>query len=122
MAVSVDQIVEFASALERTDFVGSGSRRRLRVGSNVYAVFSEDDARMGFAYPKEERDALVASDPTKFKQPREGDLKYNWVVANLGGIEMDEAEELLTDAWGLVVPRFLFKARLEATGIADGES
>ena len=43
MAVSVDKIVEFASALERTDFVGSGSRRRLRVGSNVYAVFSEDE-------------------------------------------------------------------------------
>ena len=57
-----------------------------------------------------------------FKQPREGDLKYNWVVANLGAIEMDEAEELLTDAWGLVVPKFLFKARLEAMGIADGES
>ena len=59
MAVSVDQIVEFASALERTDFVGSGSRRRLRVGSNVYAVFSEDDARMGFAYPKDSRAMLT---------------------------------------------------------------
>ncbi len=118
MSVSVDQVVEFATTLARTDFIGSGSRRRLRVDSNVYAVFSEDGERMGFAYPKEERDALVASDQAKFEQPRESDLKYNWVVANLGAIDIDEAQELVMDAWGLVVPKFLFKARLEELGVS----
>jgi hypothetical protein len=41
------------------------------VGSIVYVAFSRDEKIMGFAFPKEERDALVASEPDKFLLPRQ---------------------------------------------------
>jgi hypothetical protein len=112
MPVTVEQILDFARTLERTDFVVVGGRRKLRVGSMVYASFYEDEGRMGFAYPKEERNAIVASGPDTFFLPRDGDLRYNWVLVSLDAIELDEARELVLDAWGIVVPRFLLRLRL----------
>ena len=70
MPVAVEQILDFARTLERTDAVVVRGRRKLRVGSMVYASFSEDGRRMGFGYPKEERAALVASDPQTFFLPQ----------------------------------------------------
>jgi hypothetical protein len=110
--VTVDQILDFARTLERTDFVVVGGRRKLRVGSMVYASFYENEGLMGFAYPKEERSALVASGPDTFFLPRDSDLRYNWVLVSLDAIELDEARELVLDAWGMVVPRFLLRRRL----------
>ena len=40
----------------------------------VYLAFSRDETLMGFAFPKEEREALVASDPHKFRMPETSDL------------------------------------------------
>ena len=60
---------------------------------------------MGFAFPKEERDALVASDPAKFLLPRPSDLRYNWVDVRLAAIDADEMRELVYDAWRFVVPK-----------------
>jgi len=85
--VAVEQILDFARTLERTDAVFVGGRRKLRVGSMVYASFSEDERRMGFAYPKEERSALVVSDPATFFRPRDSDLRYNWVLVSLDAID-----------------------------------
>ncbi len=112
MPATVEQILEFARTLERTDFVVVAGRRKLRVGSMVYASFFEEEGLMGFAYPKEERNALVASDPDAFRLPRDNDLRYNWVLVRLDAIEPDEARELVLDAWGMVVPRFLLRRRL----------
>ena len=112
MPVTVEQILDFARTLERTDFVVVGGTRKLRVGSMVYASFYEDHGRMGFAYPKEERNALVASGPDTFFLPRDSDLRYNWVLVSLDAIELDEAQELVLDAWGMVVPQFLLRRRL----------
>ena len=60
---------------------------------------------MGFAFPKQERDALVASEPEKFLLPRPSDLRYNWVVARLDELDEDELRELVLDAWRMVVPK-----------------
>jgi hypothetical protein len=78
---------------------------RFRVGRIVYLGFSRDETFMGFAYPKEERDALVASDPDKFLLPRRSELRYNWVVVRLDAIDVDEMRELVIDAWRMVVPK-----------------
>ena len=76
---------------------------------------------MGFAYPKEERNALVASGPDTFFLPRDSDLRYNWVLVSLDAIELDEAQELVLDAWGMVVPRFLLRRRLADLMIPVGD-
>ena len=38
---------------------------------------------MGFAFPKEERAALIAAEPTKFLMPKQSDQRYHWVVVRL---------------------------------------
>jgi hypothetical protein len=60
---------------------------------------------MGFAFPKEEREALVASEPDKFLMPETSDLRYNWVVVRLAAIDDTEMRELVLDAWRMVVPK-----------------
>ena len=39
---------------------------------------------MGFGFPKEERDALVASEPDKFLLPEPSDMRYHWAVVPAG--------------------------------------
>jgi hypothetical protein len=60
---------------------------------------------MEFAYPKEERDALVASDPERFQLPRPSDLRYNWVAARMSRIDPDELREIVVEAWRMCVPK-----------------
>ena len=115
MPVTGDQVLNFARGLARTDIVTVHGRRKARVKAMVYASLSHDETLMGFACPKEERAALVAADPVAFRLPGESDLRYHWVVASLAAIDLDEAHELLLDAWGMVVPQFLFRERLAAT-------
>jgi hypothetical protein len=71
----------------------------------VYLAFSHDETIMGFAFPKEERDALVASEPAKFLLPRQSDLRFNWVCVRLEAIDHDELRELVVDAWRMCVPK-----------------
>ena len=85
---------------------------KLRVGRIVYVAFSRDETLMGFAFPKEERDALVAAHPDTYLLPAAGDLRYNWVAARLAALEPAEMEERVCDAWSMVVPAFLVRERL----------
>jgi hypothetical protein len=71
----------------------------------VYLAFSRDETTMGFAFPKEERVALVESEPDKFLMPERGDLRYNWVVLRLEAVDDDEIREIVLDAWRMVVPK-----------------
>ena len=80
-------------------------RVKFRVGRIVYVAFSRDETLMGFGFPKEEREALVASDPAKFLMPEQSDLRYNWVVVRLAEIDHEEMRELVVDAWRMVVPK-----------------
>jgi len=83
---------------------------KFRVGQIVYLSFSRDDSLMGFAFPKEERAALVESEPHKFMLPRQGDMRYNWVVVRLAEIDHDEMVEIVVEAWRMVVPKKVFAA------------
>jgi len=96
--------------LERSYEAYVRGRLRFRVGSIVYAAFSRDELIMGFAFPKEERSALVHGEPQKFRLPRESELRFNWVEAQLNALDSTEARELVVDAWRMVVPKKLSHA------------
>jgi hypothetical protein len=78
---------------------------KFRVAQIVYVAFSLDEAGMGFAFPKGEREALVRAEPHKFQMPAASDLRFNWVEATLAALDPTEARELVVDAWRMVVPK-----------------
>ena len=78
---------------------------KFRVGRIVYAAFSRDETIMGFGFPREEREALVASEPDKFLMPEPSDMRYQWVRVRLDALDVDELRELLIDAWRMCVPK-----------------
>jgi hypothetical protein len=92
-------------ALPRTSEHLIHDRVKFRVGRIVYVALSRDETIMGFGFPKEERDALVASDPDTFQLPRTSDLRYHWVEVRLDAIDGAEMRELVIDAWRMVVPK-----------------
>jgi len=89
---------------------------KFRVGRIVYVAISRDEQTMGFGFPKEEREALVAAEPAKFSMPRPSDLRYHWVEVRLGAIDDEEMRELVVDAWRMVVPKGVAEAHLRLTG------
>jgi hypothetical protein len=108
MAV-VDDVLPLGSSLERSYVVRVAGRLKFRVGSIVYVAFSREEDVMGFAFPKDERAALVDSDP-RFLLPSQSDLRFNWVHARLASLDRDEARELVVDAWRMVVPQKLSRS------------
>jgi hypothetical protein len=104
MAV-IDDVRLLGTELERSYPVYVRGRLKFRVGQIVYVAFSLDETVMGFAFPKEEREALVSSEPRKFELPAASDLRFNWVHAHLAALDPAEARELVVDAWRMVVPR-----------------
>jgi hypothetical protein len=110
--VTIDDVRPLALSLPRSYEALVRDRVKFRVGRIVYLAFSRDEERMGFAFPKEEREALVASEPDKFSMPSKGDLRYHWVVVRLAAIDLDELYEIVTDAWRMVVPRKVADAHL----------
>jgi hypothetical protein len=103
--VTVDHVRALATTLPRTEEALVRDRVKFRVGRIVYLAFSRDDTLMGFAFPKEEREALVASEPEKFLMPERSDMRYNWVVVRLAAIDLTEMREIVLDAWRMVVPK-----------------
>jgi hypothetical protein len=103
--VTIDDVRALASQLPRSYEALVADRVKFRVGRIVYLAFSRDERIMGFAFPKEERAALVASEPEKFQMPRPSDLRYNWVHVRLDAIDQGEMRELVLDAWRMVVPK-----------------
>jgi hypothetical protein len=102
---TIDGVRELALSLPRTYEALVRDRVKFRVGRIVYLAFSRDETLMGFGFPKDERDALVASEPDKFLLPKTSDLRYNWVVVRLDAIDDTEMRELVLDAWRMVVPQ-----------------
>ena len=105
MGVTIDDARTIVATLPRSYEALVREEVRFRVGRLVYAAFSRDDTIMGFAFPKEEREALVASEPDKFLMPRPSDMRYRWVCVRLDAIDIDELRELLLDAWRMCVPK-----------------
>jgi hypothetical protein len=102
--VTVDDARLIASTLPRSYEAIVRGELRLRVGKIVYAALYCDEVLMGFAFPKEERNVLVASEPTKFLLPKTSDLRFNWVCVRLDTLDHDELRELIVDAWRMCVP------------------
>lgn len=109
MAV-VEDVRSLGSELERSYEVHVRGRLKFRVGQLVYVAFSLDETVMEFAFPKEERAALVESEPHRFQMPSTSDMRFNWVQADLAALEPAEARELVVDAWRMVVPKKLARA------------
>jgi hypothetical protein len=114
--VTVDEVRELAIGLPRSTEAFVRGRRKFRVGRIVYLSFARDGTLMGFAFPKEWREALVASEPEKFVLPRTSDLRYNWAVVRLDAIDADEMRDLVLEAWSLVVPKRVAAAYAEGHG------
>ena len=112
MPVTIDDVRALALTLPRTTEALVRDRVKFRVGRIVYVAFSRDETLMGFGFPREEREALVASDPDKFLMPKPSDMRYQWVVVRLAAIEEDEMRELVLDAWRMVVPKRVAAAHL----------
>jgi hypothetical protein len=105
MGVTIDDARAIAGTLPRSYEALVRDEVKFRVGQLVYAAFYENDTIMGFGFPREERDALVAAEPEKFLMPRASDMRYRWVCVRLDAIEVDELRELLVDAWRMCVPK-----------------
>ncbi len=117
---TLEDVRRIAMSLPRTTERLVRDRTTFRVGRIVYASVSADEERMGFGFPKEERAALVASEPDKFMMPLRGDERYQWVRAALPVLEADELRELLIDAWCMVVPKKVAASYLQSQGLDPG--
>jgi hypothetical protein len=111
--VTIDDVRKLALSLPRTEEALVHDRVKFRVGRIVYLAASRDETLLGFGFPKEEREALVASEPHKFLMPRQSDLRYNWAVVRLAAIDAVEMREIVIEAWRMVVPKFLAKELAE---------
>ncbi|TCK20680.1 MmcQ/YjbR family DNA-binding protein [Pseudonocardia endophytica] len=109
MAV-IEDVRPLGTGLERSYEAYVRDKLRFRVKQIVYVAFSLDESVMGFAFPKEERESLVAGEPHKFHMPSTSEMRFNWVVAELAELEPTEARELVVDAWRMVVPKKLSRA------------
>ena len=107
---TIDDLRPLGASLERSYEVYVRERLKFRVGQIVYVAFSLDEQVMGFGFPRDEREALVASEPEKFAMPSTSDLRFHWVHARLAALDRTEARELVVDAWRMVVPQKVSRA------------
>ena len=102
---TIDDVRAIAKDLPRSYEALVRDRVKFRVGRIVWIAFSRDETMMGFAFPKEERDVMIESEPEKFVLPKPSDLRYNWLVVRLSEIDHGELLEIAHDAWRMVVPK-----------------
>lgn len=114
--ITVADVRRVALSLPRTSEHLIYDHIKFRVGKIVYVSISPDESTMGFGFPKEERDALIAAEPGKFALPRLSDQRFHWVHARMAALGQDEMYELVTDAWRMVVPKKAAAARLGNPG------
>ena len=115
-AVTIEDVRRVARSLPRSEEHFIRGRIKFRVGRIVYLGFSPDGKRMGFAFPKEWRAALVDAEPDKFFMPDASDLRYNWVCVRLATLGVAEMQTLVTEAWRMVVPKGVAAAHLGGAG------
>ena len=112
--VTVADVRALALTLPRTTEHLIHDRVKFRVKQIVYCAFSRDETLMGFAFPKEERDALIAAEPAVYLLPPTSDLRFNWVEARVDQLDLVTMEERVCDAWAMCVPKFLVRERFGA--------
>jgi len=105
MGVTIDHAQAIAATLPRSYEALARDQVRFQVSRLAYAAFYHDDTIMGFGFPRDEREALVALEPDKFLMPRPSDMRYQWVCVRLDALDVDELQERLVDAWRMCVPK-----------------
>jgi hypothetical protein len=110
--VTLDDVRRFTAPLPRSYEALVRDHVKFRVGSYVYLSVTPDESLLGFAFPKDERAALVASEPDKFLMPLRSDERYHWVRARLAALDEEELSEIVVDAWRMVVPKRVAAAYL----------
>jgi hypothetical protein len=110
--VTAEDVRRVAGSLPRSEERLVRDQVKFRVGSLVFVSIAPDEASMGFAFPKEERAALVRSEPEKFHMPARSDERYNWVRVWLDAVDEAEMRELVLEAWRMVVPKRVAAAHL----------
>ena len=103
--VTIEDVRAVASALPRSSEGLVRGQVKFRIGRIVYQALSRDGTTMGFAFPKELRNALVESEPDKFSLPSQSDMRFNWVHVRLAAIDADEMRDLVEGAWAMCVPK-----------------
>jgi hypothetical protein len=111
--VTADDVRACAMALPRTEEHLIYDQVKFRIGRIVYLALSRDETVLGFAFPREERAALVEAEPWKYSLPRPSDMRYNWVHVRMSALSLDELHELITDAWRMCVPKRVAAAHLD---------
>jgi hypothetical protein len=111
--VTADDVRRIALSLPRAYEALVRDRVKFRVGRIVFVALSRDEELMGFGFPKDQRLALVESEPEKFLMPAASDLRYNWVRARLAKLDQQELHELIVDAWTMCVPQRVAREHLE---------
>jgi hypothetical protein len=106
--VTAQDVRELALGLPRAYEVLVRDRVKFRVGSLVFLSLSPDETVLGFGYPKEGREALIAGEPEKFHLPIPSDMRYHWVRVWLSAIDHDELRELVIDSWRMSVPKKVY--------------
>ena len=116
MPVTVEDVREIALALPRAYEAWVRDTRKFRVGRIVFAAVSSDESTLGFGFPREQRDGLIAGEPDKFLYPRPADMRYQWVAARMEALDVEELRELITDAWAMCVPKSVREAHFATAG------
>jgi hypothetical protein len=109
---TIEGVRELALTLPRSYEALIRGRVKFKVGRIVYVAFSHDEELMGFGFPKDEREAIIAAEPHKFVMPKTADLRYNWLVVRLAAIDDEEMRELVLDAWRMAVPKSVARVHL----------
>jgi hypothetical protein len=109
--VTAQDVREVALSLPRTEEHLIRDHVKFRVGKIVYAAISPDETILGFAFPKEERAAMIAAEPERFLLDRPSDHRFNWIDVRMARLDRGEMREFVVEAWRMVVPKFLAAAR-----------
>ena len=107
--VTVDDVRSVVADLPRSYEVTVRGRVKFRVGQIVYIAFNKDETEMGFGFPKEEREYLVAGDPGTFMMPDENNLRFQWVEARMAKLDFEEMRDLVIYAWSMCVPKYVWE-------------
>ena len=110
--ITAADVRNVAMSLPRTSEHLIRDHLKFRVGKIVYASIAPDESALGFGFPKEERAALIDSQPGKFLWPKLSDQRFHWIVARMDALDPEEMRELVTDAWRMVVPKKVAAAHL----------
>jgi hypothetical protein len=118
--VTVDEVRVVASVLPRSSEGLVRGQVKFRIdGRIVWLAISRDGSTMGFAFPKELRQALVDAEPEKFSLPSASDMRYHWVHVRMDAIDADEMRELVEDAWAFCAPKQVAEEYAVAQGYVE---